>query len=434
VRNSAFNLAGQAIPAAIWAAALPLALRALGIERIGLLGLIWVLLGYVTIFDWGLSRALTKLLSEARGHGSAASFARHAWTGIACQGVVGALGLLAVVGLTAVFPLGWVGAAESLAGEARGALRVAALALPMMLVANGFQSVLEAELRFAQVGAARVVSGLLSAGALFIGAVLGLDLVGFAAVLVLAKLLAAAVFGVVAVRSARLPPPEAPRWATVQELFHFGKWVMVSNWLGPLLLVGDRVIVATALPASDLGYYTVPQEVVVRLLVISGGVAVAAFPALTALISRGDMRGALRVWRQGLVLLALATLGMIGLALCGREVLAAWMGSGVASVSGALLQVLALGGAMQGLAQLPAVLLQAAGRPDWVTKVQAAVVGPYLVGVFGLVRTNGVEGVAWAWTGRACVQMLGYFILAFIVLGKATPPARPPAFSSVGPE
>jgi len=44
--------------------AIPVTLRGLGTERFGALSLAWLLIGYLSLFDLGLGRALTKLAAE----------------------------------------------------------------------------------------------------------------------------------------------------------------------------------------------------------------------------------------------------------------------------------------------------------------------------------------------------------------------------------
>src|SRR5229473_5275807 len=71
-RNTLWNLLGQALPLAIGVFAIPLIIRHLGTERFGLLTLVWMVVGYFSLFDFGLGRALTSLVAqkigEAREH------------------------------------------------------------------------------------------------------------------------------------------------------------------------------------------------------------------------------------------------------------------------------------------------------------------------------------------------------------------------------
>ena len=66
-RNSALNLIGQGIPLLAAFFAIPLLLRGLGTDRFGVLTLAWIVIGYFSLFDLGLGRALTQVVSATLG-------------------------------------------------------------------------------------------------------------------------------------------------------------------------------------------------------------------------------------------------------------------------------------------------------------------------------------------------------------------------------
>ena len=68
-RNSALNLLGLCSPLLVAIVAIPILIRGLGTDRFGVLTLVWVVIGYSSLFDLGLSRALTKIVAEKLGAG-----------------------------------------------------------------------------------------------------------------------------------------------------------------------------------------------------------------------------------------------------------------------------------------------------------------------------------------------------------------------------
>lgn len=62
--NTLWNLAGYGLPLLVAVFAIPLLIKGLGIDRFGILTLAWMVMGYLSLFDLGLGRALTKLVSE----------------------------------------------------------------------------------------------------------------------------------------------------------------------------------------------------------------------------------------------------------------------------------------------------------------------------------------------------------------------------------
>ena len=59
-RNTFWNLAGNGLPFLLGAVTIPYLIRHLGVEAFGILTLIWGLIGYFSLFDFGLGRALTQ--------------------------------------------------------------------------------------------------------------------------------------------------------------------------------------------------------------------------------------------------------------------------------------------------------------------------------------------------------------------------------------
>src|SRR5581483_8113346 len=68
-RNSMLNMVGQVGPLIVAVFAVPALVHALGVDRFGVLTLAWAAIGYFSLFDLGLGRALTQSASAAIGAG-----------------------------------------------------------------------------------------------------------------------------------------------------------------------------------------------------------------------------------------------------------------------------------------------------------------------------------------------------------------------------
>ncbi|HEY5622242.1 MAG TPA: hypothetical protein VIV14_00680, partial [Gammaproteobacteria bacterium] len=64
-RNSAWSLIGNLGPLLVVLAAMPLTLRLYSAEQIGLIVILWAVLGYFGLLDLGLSRAVTYAIAAA---------------------------------------------------------------------------------------------------------------------------------------------------------------------------------------------------------------------------------------------------------------------------------------------------------------------------------------------------------------------------------
>src|SRR6185437_2875408 len=94
-RSIIWNIAGTSLPLVVGVGVVPVIIRELGTERFGFLSVIWMLIGYLSIFDLGLSRTLTKLVADRLAIGRESDVAPLASTAfiivLVCSTVVGAI-------------------------------------------------------------------------------------------------------------------------------------------------------------------------------------------------------------------------------------------------------------------------------------------------------------------------------------------------------
>jgi hypothetical protein len=63
IRGAAWNLLGQSLPVIAAFLFVTLLVQGLGVERLGILSLAWMLIGYFSLFDLGMGGALTRMVS-----------------------------------------------------------------------------------------------------------------------------------------------------------------------------------------------------------------------------------------------------------------------------------------------------------------------------------------------------------------------------------
>ena len=67
LKNSAYNFAGSVAPLFAALFTIPILVKGLGEEKFGILSLAWVVIGYFSLFDFGIGRTLTKIVAEKIG-------------------------------------------------------------------------------------------------------------------------------------------------------------------------------------------------------------------------------------------------------------------------------------------------------------------------------------------------------------------------------
>lgn len=397
-----WNMGGQVLPLAAGLLAMPFLVEGYGTEGFGLLALAWILVGYASILDMGLSRALTQAVAAelATPTSSAASAALVARTALA---IILAFGLVVGVILALVGPgLGADALALSDArrDEAHTAFLAVALSVPVLVLSQGLRGILEAHQRFDLVNAARIPLGVLS----FVGPVLLLlftNSVVPAVLLLIATRMAAGLFYA---ERCRVLVPALLEGASVApgripDLLRFGGWMSVSNVVAPLLVHFDRFLIGAVISVSATAYYAVPFDTVTRLSVLAGGLAGVMFPAF-ALADQEPAR--LRfLFERGTIYIFVMAVPMTALLFVfAPEILDLWLGPEFASESAAVMRILCLGVMINSVALIAHALLQGRGRADLTAKFHLIETPFYLAFLWWAVGRFGIEGAAAAWTLR----------------------------------
>jgi O-antigen/teichoic acid export membrane protein len=401
-RSAAWNLTGFALPALAALFVIPFLIDGMGKERFGLLAIIWMGVGYFSLFDLGLGRALTKLVAERLGAGDTDDLDSLIWTALGLLGVLGVLGAGVVLAFAGPLVERLLNVPSELQAEAVTAFHVLAAGLPLVVLTTALIGLLEAHQRFAVITAVRVPLGVLT----FAGPLLTLQFTpslawATTALLVSRSLALAAYFLTAASIRKELRTPRLPQLGYIRPLLSFGGWLTVTNIVGPLLTYLDRFFVGALLTMTAVAYYVTPYEVLSRIEMLPQAIMGVMFPAM-AVASAGN-RGRLCELYAGSARLLLLMMLPITAAffLLAPEALELGLGEDFRMTTKPVVQRLAIGWMGNALARPPFTVLQSIGRPDLVAKTHLSELFPYLLVLWLLTVNFGIAGAAAAWTLRA---------------------------------
>jgi O-antigen/teichoic acid export membrane protein len=411
-RNVALNLLGQAAPLLVALLAIPYLIGTLGTDRFGVLTLAWVAVGYFSLFDFGLSRALTQLVAERLGSRREDEIPALVWSGLMLMVLLGACGGALVAGLTPWLVGTIFNVPLDLIDEALSSFYLLAFALPWVISTAGLRGVLEAKQRFGLVNAVRVPMGIYT----YLGPLLVLpfsdSLVPVIAVLVIGRVIAWIVHLVLCLHV--LPELRVFRHmdrAAIRPLLRFGGWMTVSNVVGPIMVYFDRFLIGALLSVTAVAYYATPYEVVTKLWLVPVALMGVFFPAFaTTYAGERDRFRVLLDRAVRMIFLVLFPVVFL-LVLGAQEGLTLWLGTEFGLNSTRILQWLAVGVLINSIAQVPFSALQGMGRPDVTGKLHLVELPIYLALIWWLASTLGVEGVAIAWVLRVSLDTALLFLL-----------------------
>lgn len=400
IKNSIWNVAGYIVPAVITIPALGLLGRVLGAEMFGVFTLALAIVGYASIFDVGLTRAVIREISIFRDEREEKKkIISTASVLVIIMGMVAALILYffsdAITNLLKISP--------ALHLHVVNSLKILALSIPLFLITQIWLAILEGEERFGILNIYKSITGsllsLLPVVFIYIKPELEYAIAG----LVVSRLfcLIIAFFlckGIVVEAKLSFSGP------TLKRLLMFGGWITVSNIISPLMAYFDRFIVSNQLGASVVAFYTAPSEAVARLGIIPGAFARAIFPRLSASKSAHDRKRSKKLVTVLLLLITLPIL-LVGV-VAGNWLMVLWMGPAFAGMSATVLAVLLVGFVFNSLAQVPFASIQSRGYARITAYIHLVELVPYLVLLFYLIKGYGILGAAYAWTIRMAVDYL----------------------------
>ncbi len=417
-KNALINLIGQALPLLVAVIAMPFVVRGLGTERFGLLSLAWVVMGYFTIFDLGLGRATTKFVAEALGKGEGGRVSQIIWTAVTVQAIMGAIGALALFGLTDLLVNGILNIPNDLLDEARLTFHLLALGIPVVMITSSFSGVLEAAQRFALVNAIRIPSSTLTYLLPLVGLYLGMGLPGIVALILLARLFSLIALIIIDLRIDPKLREYSGSLEILPRLFCYGGWITISSIVSPILVYLDRFLIGSILTMAAVAYYTAPYEAVTRISIIALSLSMTLFPAISALEGAKDKQKLGSVFARAIKFIFITTGPVVVVIwLFSGEILQIWLGDDFLIESKVAMQLLSAGILINSLAHVPYALLQGGGRPDLPAKFHLIELPAYIVLAWFLVTEFGIAGAAGAWTLRVTVDALLLFWAAFKIYG-----------------
>lgn len=412
-RNTIWNIAGNVLPLAFGAIAIPVLIHKIGLERFGVLTLLWAVIGYFSLFDFGLGRAITQRVAVSLGGKNYKEIPQIIKAGLEFTVLTGLIGCFAL--MIGAFPLSHygMGVSEDLQYEVFLSLVVAAIGIPFATISNGLRGALEGYERFQSSNIARMLLG----ASIFLFPLLSVMLHGNSLLAITWWLVAARILSCILFLLLAIKLPCGNFWHAKilpnirKKLFAFGAWMAVTNLVSPLLVNADRFFISYILGAGMVAYYTVPFEFLVRLLIIPGALGASLLPNL----ARDRVMNSSAIDRTfdksikiiGLVMFVFCSLS----AIIAYPLMEIFISPDFASKSSLLTVILALGVMVNGLAYIPYTAMHAHGNAKSTGVLHLIEFIVYIPVVIFMIHHLGLVGAALAWTLRVTVDAIALFYL-----------------------
>ena len=396
-----WNFIGMILPVILAFFAIPFLIQGYGNDRFGFLSIIWLVVGYFSVFDLGLSRSLTKIISNRLSEKKNSEIHSVAWSGLTILIFMGFVGMIVLFFLSRKIVESILKIPIEFQTEAATTFEILSLAVPITILTSGFIGILEAFQQFKYISVIRVFLGILSYCVPLVIIQFTNNLVIVVSVLLFGRLLALVVFFKLVLNFINSPKfllcINIPH---LKELLKFGSWLTITNLVSPLMTYLDRFFISSLLGVGQVVFYVTPYEFISRLqLVLLASMGV-LFPAMTAASNKNESQLNVLFSTTSQLLFYFTFFSVLLLLFFSSEIFSLWIDSNFYLKIQIVFFWFSLGTVLNVIAQPSFTLLQSCGRADITAKIHLIEILPYFLIFYFLTKKYGIAGSAAAWCFR----------------------------------
>ena len=412
-KNTLFNLLGNVVPMLFALFFIPPLIKSLGVERFGILGIAWMIIGYFSFFDFGIGKGLTKIIAERIGLNQTDQIPKIFWTSLL---LMISLSLLLsfilsffIPSLTGIFSI-----SEHLKQESEYIFYILAFSIPLVTTMAGLRGVLEAYQKFATINIIKSVLGIFVFLGPFIVLIITDSLFWIVVFLIFTRVMIWIFYLIQCLKVNKSIKKEIKiDFNSIRPVLRFSIWITVANIVVPLIFYSDRILIGALISASAITYYITPYEVITKLMLIPDALSGVLFPVFSAsFLSKPDI--AKNFFLRGAKFIFLILYPIVFLVTTfSFEGIEFWLGEKFAQTSSLILQLLAIGVMMNCISLIPTNFFQGIGKPKIPTIIILIELPFYLSAMWFAIDYAGINGAAMVFMIAATINVLILYLTAY---------------------
>ena len=409
--NLAANYLGQAWVAIVGLAFLPLYVKYLGTEALGLIGVFTLLQTWLTLLDLGITPTLNREMARFSAGGHSAQSIADLLRSLEVVGAALALAIAVVLwAASGYLARNWLQSERLPVGVVAQALAVMGLVIALRFFEGIYRGALlglQRQVFYNTVNAALATARHVGAAAIvaFVSPTIRAFYLWHGAVSVVAVIALG-----VAVHHSLPPTPAAPKLSTdaLAGVRRFAGGMLAITCLSLLVSQVDKVLLSRLLPLGEFGYYTLAATLAGALTLAVSPILQTIYPRLVELVTTDDQSRLAATYHQGSQLVAVTTVpAMLLLTVFPWGVVYAWSGQGqLATQTAPLLFPLALGTFLNALMWMPYQSQLAHGWTSLTIKINVVAVTIIVPAILWLVPKYGAPAAAWLWMALNAAYVL----------------------------
>jgi len=418
-RNTILNLAGSIIPVLFGLVTIPHILQGLGGLKFGLLTLVWTLVGYASIFDFGMSRALTYHVSLAKAKGKDLISISH--QGLKMALLAGIAGCITINTLLHFRAYEFLNIDKLYESDFISAMHLVSLAIPITTITLGLRGIIEGLEDFTTSNIYKIFLGISN----FVSPLASIYLFGprlapIATMLLLTRLTILVCMSISVVQSVPnllVGFREDPKIRVENpNIINFGIWMTISNTISPFMLSVDRFIITRFLGSGILGTYAIVADMMQRYLIVPSAFTTALFPLMSRSYSPEKSTDIYFLALKKIFYFTAPV--MIITSLFSEYAITFWLGSAYAKSGSILVHLFSVGILSNSLAQIPYTSIHSRGNAKETTILQVIEFILFVPLCLWAIKKYSIYGAALVWSIRTTIDFICLHILFIYRIDK----------------
>lgn len=413
LKGSFYNLVGLSFPIIVAFFCIPILLKNLGVEKFGILTLIWAFVSYFGLFDGGVSRALIRFYVKLKNENKIKELIEltsETLSFLFYFGVAFSILLFLIVILALKLT-------ESQSVHTYSLLLFyVCISIPFILLTSGCRSILEAEDKFLILNFIRLPMGLYT----FIAPTLATlyfsqDLEVIAIILTVGRIAFYYLHRFIVNKIIEIRRVRLFTFKKIKPLLVDGGWMALSNIVSPLMGFIDRYIIGLLISTAAVAYYVTPMEIVTKIWILPGAITAVLFPLFS---SSNNITNSQKLYEYSLsIVIRLCLPVCLFIFLFSEEILSWWISVEFSVNSHWILAILAIGILINCSAHIPFTLAQSRGLSRSTALIHLVEFPFFVVALFIFTDNYGLQGTVYVWLARIVIDTaLMFFIVTSINL------------------
>jgi len=394
-KNSIHNILGWIIPIIIFIILTPIMIKKMGQEAFGIITIIQIITGYMTVLNFGFSEAIIKQVAESFGKDKEQTM-RVLWVGMGIFFIVGSFGTGILFLLS-----GWLGmevlqVPEELRLDTVKAIQIGSIAFLLQMMAEFYRGASLGCHRFDIPNISRIVR--ISLSGLFIVLVLekGMGIVE----VMIASVTGLAIGLVINViwmhKILPMNRVHGGHRKVARTLFHFSKHIFFVRLAGIVSNKIGQFFLGTLSSIANVALYEVPTRAAEAGSTMLGRVLQVFYPGISAMDKVKEKNKIKEILLSVLSIQMFISIPiMIMVVLEGATILSIWIDPDFAEKSAEIIMLVAITYLLSSLTNLPGLLAMSFDIPSIISKYSVIRIIITAIIVYPFVKWFGLIGAAW---------------------------------------